>query len=80
MDIRATDADTFVRVTHLIASLDRTRFSDEQLEIIDAALEACERVKASKEHTNNRQRKYIQEKRKADPNYGQPARRKKEAE
>ena len=76
MDIRTSDADTFVRVTHLIASLDQSKFSDEQREIIQAALEACERVRKQKEYNNERQRKYIAEKRKADRDYGMPSRRK----
>ena len=80
MEIRTSDAQVFMRLAYLVAALDRARFSREQLEVIDAAIEACERVKAQDEYNKNRKKAYIQEKRKADPNYGQPARRKKEAE
>ena len=76
MELRASDADIFVRSTHLLASLDRKRFSEEQLEIIDAALAACERVQAERERRNKYQTKYIAEKRKADPSYAQSEERK----
>lgn len=71
MDIRTSDADTFIRLTHLVAALDRKRFTDEQLEIIDAAVEAIVRVEERKEYNNARQRAYMAEKRKDDSYYAQ---------
>lgn len=69
MDIRTSDARTFIRLAHLVASLDRSRFTDEQLEVVDAAVEAIDRVEAKIEYNNNRQRKYMQDKREENGSY-----------
>lgn len=79
MDIRTSDADTLVRAAYLLGTLDRSRFTDEQLEIVDAALECVERVKAKKEYNNTRQREYMAKKRVADPTYAQRVVRKESA-
>ena len=72
MDIRTSDARTFIRLAHLVASLDRNRFTEEQLEVVDAAVEAIDRVEARIEYNNNRQRKYMQDKREENgPAYAQ---------
>lgn len=72
MEIRTSDARTFIRLTHLVTALDRSRFTDEQLEIVDAAIEAIERVEASITYNNERKKKYITEKRaETDSYYGQ---------
>lgn len=69
MEIRTSDARTFIRLTHLVAALDRSRFTDEQLEIVDAATEAIERVEESIAYNNERKKKYVAAHRKEDPDY-----------
>lgn len=79
MEIRTSDADTFVKAAYLLGTLDRSRFTEEQLEIVDSALEAIERVKQAKIYNNERKKKYVQAKREADPTYAQRYERKEHA-
>lgn len=80
MEIRTSDVETFIRAAHLLASLDRSRFSVEQLEVVDAAADAVGRAKERIEYDRNRKSEYMKKRRKEDIYYGQEKRRPKKTE
>lgn len=74
MEIRTSDVETFIRAAYLLASLDRNRFSAEQLEVVDAAADAVGRAKERIEYDRNRKSAYMKKRRKDDTYYGQQSR------
>lgn len=76
MEVKAPDCEALMRAAYLLASLDRARFSSEQLEVVDKGIKAAESMRANIESYRERQRTFMMEKRKADPTYGMSYERK----
>ena len=69
MEVRTSDAETLMRAVHLLGALDRSRFTKEQLEVVDSAVDCVDRLKKSMQATREYKARYVAEKRKKDKAY-----------
>ena len=71
MTVKTIDCEAMMQAMYLLASVEKSQFTKEQLAIVDRGLEAAEAMRVTMERERASKREYMAKRRAEDPTYAQ---------